>query len=118
MPDEIDLDAFLGFDEPDPEVAAAIEAAQREITIGEAGPETVTGVDRAQSHTADITAIVFRSQRDGPGHVVAIVDGGPGIGRYVQCNCAATRSLGHRPRGCWAMEFTRDLVGITQPEGR
>jgi len=113
--DEMDLDAFIGFgdivldDEPaDAEVVAAIAAAQRDIP---APPE------EKPDNATFIAGVIFRSHESGPPHIVSVVDGGPMIGRYVACNCAAMRSLGHRPQGCWAMVFVRHLIGITL-EGR
>lgn len=55
-------------------------------------------------------AIVWPSRSGGKGHVVGIIDYPEG--RAVACNCEAMLSITKRPKGCWAMQATRELLGI------
>jgi hypothetical protein len=46
--------------------------------------------------------------------VVGVVD--DPRGRWLTCTCPAYLSIEVRPRGCWAMQRTRELLGWPDPE--
>lgn len=58
-------------------------------------------------------AIVFPSKPGGDGtpHVVTVLPFDPPV---VSCTCKAMLSLNIRPRGCWAMQAARKLLGIPE----
>lgn len=62
----------------------------------------------------DPVAMVFTSTRGrdkgGRPHVVSVAH--LGGGDVLTCTCAAVRSLGYRPQGCFAMVRAREILGM------
>lgn len=61
----------------------------------------------------DPVAFVFPSRSGGSGHVVTVLAIGA---EALSCTCEAMLSIGHRPKGCWAMQRARELLGFAPVE--
>lgn len=57
----------------------------------------------------DPVCIIFPSRSGGSGHIVTVQPTGI---EALACTCEAMLSLAHRPKGCWAMVRTRELLGF------